>query len=136
MKLLAIQCRHHLLKNFQHACLKRTMIYTQRLSPHKPLSRIPTASFPLNPMAELSTTNNSTRTVTSSVSPPQGQKKDTFGGPFINFESPAIQFGILAGTFLRHKAQSLGFRVLPDGFIRVNEIVIFFFLTIFEPVVS
>lgn len=126
MKLLAILCRHHLLKKFQHARLKHTMIYT-RLSPHKPLSQIPTASSPLISMAELSTTKNTTRTVTSSVSPPQGQRTDVSGRPDRDLESPATsQFGILAGTFLRHKAQSLGFRVLPDGFIRVNEIVISF----------
>jgi hypothetical protein len=149
MRLLVFQCRHHLLKKFQHACLKHTMIY-KRLSPYKPISQIPTANFPLNSTAELSTsTKITTRIMTSSV-PPQGHKENTSGRPqssqdaskpirkkvIINPTSPATQFGILAGTFLRHKAQSLGFRVLPDGFVRVNEIVNFlFFLTIFEFVV-
>lgn len=140
MHFLVIQYRHHL-KNFQRACLKHTMIYT-RLSPCKPLSQIPTANFPLNSVAELAPIKNTTRTVASSVSPP----KDMFGRPqssndasmsppgqkrdIINPDLPATQFGIIAGVFLRHKAQSLGFRVLPDGNVRVSEIVISFFLTI------
>jgi hypothetical protein len=138
MRLSVIQCRHHL-KKFQQACLKHTMIYT-RLSPYKPLSQIPTANH-LNSMAEFSPTKNTTRTVTSSVSPPHGHQKDTFRQPqssqgesipfhkreIINRDSPATQFGILGGTFLRHKARSLGFRVLPDGFVRVSEIVNFSF---------
>ena len=41
-------------------------------------------------------------------------------------KSPATQFGMIAGSFLRHKARDLGFRVNPDGFIRVSEIVISF----------
>ena len=140
MRLLVIQCRHHL-KKFQHACLKHTMIYP-RLSPYKNLSRIPAANHPLNSMAEFASTKNTTRAVTSSVSPLREHQKNTSGRPqssqrastppFYNRKiiepySPATQFGILAGVFLRHKAQSLGFRVLPDGYVRVSEMVSFFF---------
>ena len=138
MRLLVIQCRHHL-KKFQHACLKHTMIYT-RLSPYKPISQKPTANHPLNSVAELSSSKNTTRTVTSSVSPQETPQKNTFRRPrlsqnasmsfrkreIIRPGSAATQFGIMAGVFLRHKARSLGFRVLPDGYVRVSEIVIFF----------
>ena len=140
MQLLVIQCRHHL-KKFQRACLKHTMIYT-RLSPYKPLSQIPTANFPLNSVAELATIKNTTRTVSSSVSPtrndtfrrPPQSSEDTSMSPqkrvIINPKSPATQFGFMAGTFLRHQARDLGFQVLPDGYVRVSEMVISFFLTI------
>lgn len=105
-------------------------------------------------MAELSSTKNTTRTVTSSVSPLRGHQRNTFSQPqssqgasipfhkkiIIERNSPATQFGILAGVFLRHKARSLGFRVLPDGYVRVSEMVNIFFhfsssYQSFEPVV-
>lgn len=35
----------------------------------------------------------------------------------------------MAGVFLRHHARALGFRMLPDGYVRVSEIVISFFLS-------
>ena len=47
----------------------------------------------------------------------------------INPRSPATHFGIMAGVFLRHHARALGFRMLPDGYVRVSEIVISFFLS-------
>lgn len=140
MRLLVIQCRHHL-KTFQRACLKHTMIYT----PYKPLSQIPTANFPS--VAELAPTRNTKRTVTSSVFPPERRRKDMFGQPqskdapmslqkseMINPRSPSTHFGIKAGVFLRHRARDLGFRVLPDGYVRVSEIVISFFSSYLEPV--
>ena len=142
MLLLVIQCRHHL-KNFQRACLKYRTIYAT-LSPYKPFSQISTANFPSNSMAELASIKkkDTKRTVTSSVSPQKEPQKDTFrqrqssgnasmSSPkkrvIINPRTRATQFGFLAGTFLRHEARSLGFRVLPDGYVRVSEMVISFF---------
>jgi hypothetical protein len=133
MRLLVIQCRPYL-KFFQRVCaLKHRMIYT-RLSP--------TASFPLNSVAELAPTKSITRTVTSSVSPPEqpfSSQNDTFRRPqssevapmfprreIIDPNSPATHFGIVAGAFLRHTARSLGFLVLPDGYIRISDVVIYF----------
>jgi len=136
MQLLVIQCRHQL-KNFQCACLKHRTIYTRPL-PYRPLSQIPTVNFPLNSVAELASIKNTTRTVTSSVSPAGELQKNTFGQQhqssedasmssqvreIINPGSLATQFGIVAGLFLRHEAQSLGFRVLPDGYVRVSDML-------------
>ena len=141
MQLLVVQCRHHL-KNFQRACLQYRTIYTS-LSPYKSFSRIPTANFPLNSVAKLAPIKNKKRTVTPSVSPPKEPQKDTFGQRqssgnasmppgkkrvIINPRSRATHFGFLAGPFLRHQARSLGFRVLPDGYVRVSEMVISFFI--------
>ena len=152
MQLLVIQCGHHL-KFFQHTSLllafrRHRTIYT-RLLPNRlsqPCSQSPTASFPSIPVAEFASTKNTTRTVTSSVLPPEEpvswqkstsarpQSSDVASSPFvprreiINPRSPATQFGIIAGVFLRHTARSLGFLVLPDGYIRVSDTVISFFL--------
>jgi hypothetical protein len=135
MQLLVFQCCHHL-KFLQRACLpKHRTIYT-RLSSNRPFSPTPTTNLPSSSMAELAPTKNTTRTVTSSVSPPEepvSPQKDTFGRPqssevastrvIINPRSPATQFGIIAGMFLRHTARSLGFLVLPDGYMRVSDMV-------------
>ena len=145
MQLLVVQCRH-LLKNFQRACLTRT-IYTRLSSPYKPFSQILTANFPSSSVAELAPIKNTKRTLTWSVSPPEVPQRDRFRRPrssedastsprkrgkkVINPGLPATHFGFLVGKFLRHEARSLGFRVLPDGFVRVSEMVssfIFFFL--------
>ena len=81
------------------------------------------------------------RTVTSKLPPeePVSSQKSTSGRPrspevasmsssatkkeIVNPKSPATQFGIIAGMFLRHTARSLGFRVLPDGYVRVSDMV-------------
>jgi hypothetical protein len=110
------------------------MVYT-RLSQYKPAE-------------ELAPIKNTTRTMISSVSSPEEPHKDMSERPhwqafkdssesphlgkreIINPRSLATQFGLMAGVLLRHKARNFGFRVLPDGFVRVSEIVISFFLTI------
>lgn len=148
MQLLVVQCRHHL-KFFQRACIKHSSIYA-RLSPIRPFSQTAIANFPSNSVGEHAPTKNRTRTVTPSVSPPEepvSSQKDTFGRPrssevtstspfpprrIINPKSPATQFGIIAGVFLRHTARSLGYLVLPDGYIRVSDMVTYF-STNFEP---
>lgn len=148
MQLLVIQCGHHL-KFFQRASLllafpKHRTLYTG-LSPNRlpqPFSQTPTTSFPSNSVAVFTSTKHTTRTVTSSVSPseePVSSQKSTSGRPqssevesnspftpkkeIINPRSPATQFGIIAGVFLRHTARSLGYLVLPDGYIRVSDMV-------------
>lgn len=138
MQLLVIQCRHHL-KLFQRACLKHRTIYA-RLPPIRHFSQTPTSKFSSNSVAERAPAKNRTRTVTSSVSPPEepvSSQMDRLGLPqfsevtstsppprrIINPRSPLTQFGIIAGVFLRHTARSLGFLVLPDGYIRVSDML-------------
>ena len=152
MQLLVIQCCHHL-KFFQRFSLLHRTIYT-RLSPNRPFSQTQATNFPPNSVAELASIKNTARAVTSSVSPPEeptSSQKDMFRRPqlsedasmspfpprrtIINPRSPATQFGIIAGVFLRHTARSLGFLVLPDGYVRVSDMVMSFHSTIFEPAV-
>ncbi|KAF8801334.1 hypothetical protein BYT27DRAFT_6798995 [Phlegmacium glaucopus] len=134
-----------LLKFFERASLPAFPKYRKistRLSPNRlsqPFSQTPTTSFPSNSVAELASTKNTTRTVTSLVSQPISSQESTSGRPqsseveskssftpkreIINPRSPATQFGIIAGVFLRHTARSLGFLVLPDGYIRVSDML-------------
>ncbi|KAF8159821.1 KptA family-domain-containing protein [Crassisporium funariophilum] len=50
------------------------------------------------------------------LSPPDQQ-------PFIINSSPATKFGMKAGWFLRYAARELGYRILPDGYVRVSDIM-------------
>lgn len=141
MQLLLIQCRHHL-KFFQHASLlsafsKHRTIYT-RLSTNR-LSQ----PFSQTPATNSSVADNTARAVTfSSAMPPEepvssqnsilrrSQVASMSSSPqreIINPRSPITQFGIIAGVFLRHTARSLGFLVLPDGYVRVSDMVVPFF---------
>jgi len=65
-------------------------------------------------------------TLSPKGTPQRAQPQDTSTSPkriVINPKSPATQFGMVAGTILRHQARDLGVRVLPDGFVRVSEIL-------------
>ncbi len=37
--------------------------------------------------------------------------------------NPVALFGILAGWILRHEARNLGYRIAPDGFMRLSDFV-------------
>lgn len=127
-------CRHHL-KFFQPGSplLVHRSIYT-RLSPERlsqPSSQTPTTTHsPSNSGVEFALTKNTTRTIASStVSPPEAPvSSQNFPFPkreIINSTSPYARFAIVAGLFLRHTARSVGFQVLPDGFVRVSDMVHF-----------
>jgi hypothetical protein len=126
MQLLVIQCRHHQ-KKIRRAC--RT-IYT-RLSQYRLFSSIPTANFSSKYVAKPIIRYIPRKMVW----PPKYFQRRR---EIIHPRSLVTQFGIAAGMFLRHHARFLGFRILPDGYVRASEMVIssfFLFLTIFEPVV-